>query len=109
MAQTSAIDGADVCAAPGNAGVMVYTRRWLLSKPTKTIFGALIRALAPELRQHLYLVFKEAVTNAVRHARHATTLRVSLARHAGPLERGAAGGARLEPGGGHAVHFLEGK
>jgi len=42
--------------------------------------------LAPELRQHLYLVFKEAVTNAVRHARHATTLRVSLARHAGQLE-----------------------
>jgi signal transduction histidine kinase len=42
--------------------------------------------LAPELRQHLYLVFKEAVTNAVRHARHATALRVSLARHAGQLE-----------------------
>ena len=42
--------------------------------------------LAPELRQHLYLVFKEAVTNAVRHARHATTLRVSLARRAGQLE-----------------------
>lgn len=34
--------------------------------------------LASELRQHLFLVFKEAVTNAVRHA-HATDLWVTLA------------------------------
>ena len=33
-------------------------------------------ALAPQVRQHLYLIFKEAVTNALRHAHHATTLRV---------------------------------
>ncbi|OON70110.1 hypothetical protein B0919_05055 [Hymenobacter sp. CRA2] len=36
--------------------------------------------LTPEIRQHLYLVFKEAVTNAVRHARQATQLRVGLSR-----------------------------
>ena len=37
--------------------------------------------LRPELRQHLYLIFKEAVTNAVRHATHATTLAVTLTRY----------------------------
>ncbi|MCA8829632.1 sensor histidine kinase [Hymenobacter pini] len=42
-------------------------------------------ALSPELRQHLYLVFKEAVTNAVRHAQHATMLRVVLTRQQGHL------------------------
>ncbi|MBF9223589.1 tetratricopeptide repeat-containing sensor histidine kinase [Hymenobacter ruricola] len=42
--------------------------------------------LAPELRQHLYLVFKEAVTNAVRHARGATDLWVTLTREAGELK-----------------------
>ncbi|GAB2870885.1 hypothetical protein GCM10027044_36330 [Hymenobacter ruber] len=42
-------------------------------------------ALPPELRQHLYLVFKEAVTNAARHARHATDLWVSLTRANGQL------------------------
>lgn len=42
-------------------------------------------ALTPEVRQHLYLVFKEAVTNAVRHARYATWLRVTLARQHGQL------------------------
>ena len=41
--------------------------------------------LPPDLRQHLYLVFKEAVTNAVRHASHATTLLVRLERRAGSL------------------------
>ncbi|MBH8569258.1 hypothetical protein KB206_10210 [Microvirga sp. STS02] len=41
--------------------------------------------LPPELRQHLYLVFKEAVTNAARHARHATDLWVSLTRANGQL------------------------
>ncbi|WP_400190419.1 ATP-binding protein [Hymenobacter sp. B81] len=41
--------------------------------------------LSPEQRQHLYLVFKEAVTNAVRHARHATRLHVTLARQHGEL------------------------
>jgi signal transduction histidine kinase len=42
-------------------------------------------ALPPELRQHLYLVFKEAVTNAARHARHATDLWVTLVRGNGQL------------------------
>ncbi|MDO7845792.1 histidine kinase [Hymenobacter sp. M29] len=41
--------------------------------------------LPPELRQHLYLVFKEAVTNAARHARQATDLWVSLTRAPGQL------------------------
>jgi signal transduction histidine kinase len=36
--------------------------------------------LAPQVRQHLYLIFKEAVTNALRHARHATTLRIYCGR-----------------------------
>ncbi|WP_165903892.1 tetratricopeptide repeat-containing sensor histidine kinase [Hymenobacter gummosus] len=41
--------------------------------------------LASELRQQLYLIFKEAVTNAVRHARGATALWVDLRRQAGRL------------------------
>ncbi|MBF9220185.1 sensor histidine kinase [Hymenobacter ruricola] len=41
--------------------------------------------LASELRQHFFLIFKEAVTNAVRHARGATDLWVSLTREAGEL------------------------
>jgi signal transduction histidine kinase len=39
--------------------------------------------LALHLRQHLYLLAKEAITNAVRHARGATHLQVEL-RRAGP-------------------------
>jgi signal transduction histidine kinase len=42
--------------------------------------------LPPELRQHLYLVFKEAVTNAARHARQASDLWVSLTRANGQLQ-----------------------
>ncbi|RAK70338.1 histidine kinase [Hymenobacter edaphi] len=41
--------------------------------------------LPPELRQHLYLIFKEAVSNAARHARGATELRVGLERLEGHL------------------------
>lgn len=37
--------------------------------------------LPADLRQHLYLVFKEAVTNALRHATHPTQVGVTLARH----------------------------
>lgn len=36
--------------------------------------------LAPQVRQHLYLIFKEAVTNALRHAHDATTLRIYFGR-----------------------------
>ncbi len=36
--------------------------------------------LAPQLRQHLYLLAKEAITNAVRHAHGATELQVALVR-----------------------------
>ncbi len=36
--------------------------------------------LAPQVRQHLYLIFKEAITNALRHAQNATTLQIYLAR-----------------------------
>ena len=43
-------------------------------------------ALAPALRQQLYLLFKEAITNAVRHAASATEIRVSLVRANGVLE-----------------------
>ncbi len=39
-----------------------------------------LQALRPMVRKHLYLVFKEAVTNALRHAKGATALRVSLRR-----------------------------
>ncbi|MCC3160252.1 histidine kinase [Hymenobacter sp. 15J16-1T3B] len=54
--------------------------------------------LNPELRQHLYLIFKEAVSNAARHARQATELHVSLERTDGNLrlrvaDDGQAGGA----------------
>ncbi|QHJ07973.1 hypothetical protein GUY19_12030 [Hymenobacter busanensis] len=41
--------------------------------------------LPPELRQHLYLIFKEAVSNAARHARGASRLDVTLARESGWL------------------------
>ena len=36
--------------------------------------------LAPQLRQHLYLLAKEAITNAVRHAHGAAELHVALVR-----------------------------
>jgi signal transduction histidine kinase/streptogramin lyase len=36
--------------------------------------------LPPQLRQHLYLLTKEAITNAVRHAHGATELHVALRR-----------------------------
>jgi signal transduction histidine kinase len=38
--------------------------------------------LPPELRQHLYFIFKEAVTNAVRHAVKPTKIVVSLTHYA---------------------------
>ncbi len=42
--------------------------------------------LPPSLRQHLYLIFKEALTNAVRHATGATAIDVRFARAAGVVE-----------------------
>lgn len=42
-------------------------------------------ALPAEVRQHLYLIFKEAVTNAVRHGRALTRIDVRLARERGHL------------------------
>lgn len=41
--------------------------------------------LASELRQHLYLIFKEAVTNATRHAQGATGIWVALGHEAGRI------------------------
>ena len=41
------------------------------------------RPLPPDVRQHVYLVFKEAVTNVLRHAPNATCLTVTL-RYLGP-------------------------
>jgi signal transduction histidine kinase len=43
-------------------------------------------ALAPALRQQLYFIFKEAITNAVRHAASANEIQVSLVRVGGVLE-----------------------
>lgn len=43
------------------------------------------QTLPPELRQHLYLIFKEAVSNAARHAQHAAHLTVTLTREGGWL------------------------
>jgi len=43
-------------------------------------------ALAPALRQQLYLIFKEAITNAVRHAASATEIQTRLVRAGGVLE-----------------------
>ncbi|MCR5889261.1 histidine kinase [Hymenobacter sp. J193] len=42
--------------------------------------------IAPVVRQHLYLVFKEAVTNAARHARGATQVQVKLEKTPGTLQ-----------------------
>ncbi len=39
-----------------------------------------LQALRPVVRNHIYLVFKEAVTNVIRHAKSATTLGVRLVR-----------------------------
>ena len=39
-------------------------------------------ALAPVLRQNVYLIFKEAVTNAVRHGKEVTEIRARLVREA---------------------------
>ena len=39
-----------------------------------------LQALRPLVRKHVYLVFKEAVTNAVRHGKGATMLQVRLLR-----------------------------
>jgi len=39
-----------------------------------------LQALRPLVRKHSYLVFKEFVTNAVRHGKGATTLQVRLLR-----------------------------
>ncbi|MFD1875689.1 sensor histidine kinase [Hymenobacter bucti] len=41
--------------------------------------------LAPQLRQHLYLIAKEAITNTVRHALTATHLALTLERQGGAL------------------------
>lgn len=42
-----------------------------------------LQPLRPVVRKQLYLVFKEAVTNVLRHARGATTLHVRLVREDG--------------------------
>ncbi|GAB2940130.1 hypothetical protein GCM10027048_00470 [Hymenobacter coalescens] len=42
-------------------------------------------ALRPDVRQHLFLIFKEAVSNAARHAHGATCLHVTLAQTEGEL------------------------
>ena len=41
--------------------------------------------LPASTRQHLFLIFKEAVTNTARHARTATEISVRLGRHQGKL------------------------
>ena len=44
---------------------------------------AYFQALRPLVRKQLYLIFKEAVTNVIRHARGATALHVRLVRDEG--------------------------
>jgi len=42
--------------------------------------------LPPAVRQAVYRIFKEAVTNALRHAPGATQLHVALSRHRGHVQ-----------------------
>ncbi|RTQ51563.1 hypothetical protein EJV47_07120 [Hymenobacter gummosus] len=67
-------DHLDQTAAPAGLATELHVRGLRDAQP-----------LPPELRQHLYLIFKEAVSNAARHAQGATRLDVTLAREAGTL------------------------
>lgn len=67
------------------------------------LYGAL--RLPPELRQHLYFIFKEAVANAVRHAVQPTKIVVTLTHYAvanalmlAVEDDGGAGAAPARPG-----------
>ena len=64
--------GEEVCAAANIA--------FSFDAPT----DAMPSKLAPDLRRDIYLVFKEAVNNAVRHS-HCRALRASLSRHRGRI------------------------
>ena len=54
--------------------------------------------LAPHVRQHLYLLAKEAITNTVRHAHGATELRVTLRREGRTLTLAVADDGQPTPG-----------
>lgn len=57
---------------------------WTVTFDAHELPADLSQPLPPAVRQHAYLIFKEAVTNAMRHAPSATTLTVGL-RYAPPL------------------------
>ena len=66
--------------------------------------------LAPDRRRHLLLIFKEAVTNIVRHA-HASRVAIDLTLHSGAISlaihddgRGFDPGRRFD---GHGLHSME--
>ncbi|GAB3833838.1 hypothetical protein GCM10028821_27560 [Hymenobacter jeollabukensis] len=67
-------DHLDQSAAPAGLATELHVRGLRDAQP-----------LPPELRQHLYLIFKEAVSNAARHAQGASRLDVTLARESGWL------------------------
>jgi len=51
---------------------------WRMTLDTHGLPADLTKALPPAVRQHSYLIFKEAVTNALRHAPDGHTLSVRL-------------------------------
>lgn len=57
---------------------------WLSTSLEATGFNDL-EDLSPKLRQQVYMIFKEAVTNTIRHAHGATHLGVRVVREAGTL------------------------
>lgn len=59
---------------------------WTMTLDPTDLPTDLSRPLPPAVRQHTYLIFKEAVTNALRHSRQGTTLTVALRCPPGWLE-----------------------
>ncbi len=55
-------------------------------------------SIAAPVRQHLYLIFKEAVTNAVRHGLNVNQIRVRLVRAAGQLALEITDDGQTRPG-----------
>lgn len=78
--------------ADNTASLVDRMREFLRQTTTPTglqaeleVAGWADESLPPLLRQQVYLIFKEAVTNVVRHAHGATALHASLRREAGQL------------------------
>jgi signal transduction histidine kinase len=84
--------GLDASADTGHAlqdRMRDYLDQLALSAPLAVTFSAEgldeVVALPNQLRQEIYLVFKEATTNVLRHARQATSLAVRLHRQRSSL------------------------